>query len=412
MFRGGPNVTKILRPLLAALALFCILTSDARTQSNKWYLCLAPPELVHFVHESKAPECEHPVAVIGHAFLVGGVNIGLRAKISDDGYVVQDGNHLVYLPRGMTVLVLAQSLAGRTLVYVWNTHVLVLMIPSIVQPDGKKPSYAWQQFDSRFDAQQFAITQKITNFYYASPLPAVDGTEKPGNLDGPVPAQVPSGRLVEVRSANVTKIAGHEEIDVLQVQFGKFVGYVDYNDLRLIVPAQLNSESKYFVGGKILGYVIKACGLGRSISNMTEKSSEVGISAGISTKLANAVANYKQTERSSETSKDELPATMEIAVAKLGWFNEPTFSFFTAVWSGGNGLVVNRTDFDFMSIASCDGTRMQTILSKGNRDVIIEGPMTIKSEDDFDKFHDPLVNGGFTEDEAFFVLTFFAAAKR
>jgi hypothetical protein len=404
MFRGRVDVGRTLRLFIAAVAFFYILTSDARSQSSKWFLCLNSPELVHFYHETNPANCRRVIGVTANAYIVGGVNFALRAKISETGDVVRDGSHSVYVPRGTTVLVLDWALDGKVLVYIWNAHVFVFMNSFIEQP-GRKKSFAWHVFDERFDKGQLAITRRKTKFFY----PSLVDTETPIGPTQVMPAEVPSGRVVE---AHETAQFENIDIDMRKIGYGKFLkflGYIDDHDVKIISPPKLNTESKYYVGGRFLAYSVKPCWISRSISSLTETSTELGINVGLSNKIAEIKGAYKQDGRSRETLEDKLPTNIEIGIANVVSYDEPTWGLSNLF---NKELEAKKTYFTFTSILTCENKKMQIVIKKDNKEVIIDGPMVIRNEDDFQKYADQLVDGHFTPDEALFITAYLAFAKR
>jgi hypothetical protein len=397
------DVKKLSRLFAAVCGIFFVLNSESYSQSGKWVLCLNIPNLVHFFHDSQPSVCRNRIAVTTVAFLTGGVNFGLHATISDAGKIIEAGYRFVYLPRGTAVLVLDAMLDGRNLVYAWNTHTFLLVPSSFLPPDGKK-TFSWQSFDERFENGQFAITLQKTAFVSPSLAPGI--AADPSNPLAPPPAEIASGRIVEVH-----EIVLFDNMDMREIRHGKFIGYVDARDLRTISRPYLDVNLRYYAGsGLVQTQVVKYCGVSESISSLKERSNESGLSASLTVeKIAELAAEHKQTSRSNETLKQEMPANVKLETFTVGVFVEPTsfFRFF------GNDNPGDRVDFNFTTISYCDSKKTQIVISQGNKQAIVpDGPIIIRNEDDFHQYRVYLINAGFTNDEAFFIIALTSSAKR
>jgi hypothetical protein len=396
------DAKKLLRLLPIACGIFFALSSESYSQSGKWFLCLSRPNLVHFFHDSQQSRCRNKIAVTAFALLTGGVNFGLHATISDAGAVA--GHHFAYLPRGTPVLVLDTMLDGRNLVYAWNAHVFLLVPPYFVAADGKK-SFSWQSFDKRFDNGQFAITLQKTAFVKPSLAPSIPA-DPSTNQPTPPPAEIASGRIVEVYQI----VFGN--VDMREIRHGKFVGYVDARDLRPVIKPILDTRSKYYVGsGLVQTQVVKYCGVSESISNLRERFNEAGLSASLSVdKIAELAAEKKEKSRTNQALKQEISANVQLEASTVGIFVEPA-SFFR--YFAGENPPGDRIDYNFTTISYCDSKKSQVVISQGNRQAVIsDGPFLIRNEEDFEHYRSFLLNAGFSNDEAFFVITITSFAKR
>jgi hypothetical protein len=387
MPRDRISVLNWLRYVAAVCAFVFLTVTRAYSGDMSWALCIQNPSTVYFfVPREDTYPCPQQIAVVESAFLIGGVNKGLRARILPNGSFSEDGRRVVYLPRGTSVLVLKSEINGRKLVYIWDSHTFILM-DKVSSQDGEPASYAWRLFDQQLEQGEFGITVRKTSFMVPS---------RPSSTD------IPSGRIVEVHQ--YFQFPDGEKREVL---YQNVIGYVDGDDLRLLHPPKMDPHKRYYAGSALTAQlIIKPCRVTETVSNLTRISRDIGLDGGLSLeKFAELTAKNRRETQTDDSRKQEISENVLIRTDILIIFADgnPASGF----WQ----LIVGRPDpqveelrYTITKISYCDGTQMQILITAGAKQLLLDGPVKIINEQDYEKYRIQFSNADFSDDNAFSLL--------
>jgi len=370
----GIGMKEFPRLLVAVVGILLLSCSCSFSQAGKWVLCLGDPSEVHFFHDSQASECRAKIAVKAIAFLTGGVNFGTRVAVSDAGRFVEERRD-IYLPRGISVLILDETLNGKRLAYAWGAHTFFSM-PSYSTTADSKKSYAWQNFEGAAGGRH-AITLQKTAIEHVRVGPPMAGSGDQSSSGLLLPQEIPSGRIVELQD-DVALIDGVEK---QEVSWGLFTGYVDPQALRGISYPSLDVKSKYYVGSQLAqSQIFRECG-DQALTSPRRYARGSGLTTNVSSKSF----------------------VYRIFELRRVW----ALSMF-----GGSEKLFER-DYRFEKISRCDGKEARIEVSEGSRTVnILDGPAIVRNEEDYEKFASFLRRADFSNDEVFFIIARTMTAKR
>jgi len=370
----GIGMKEFPRLLVAVVGILLLSCSCSFSQTGKWVLCLGDPSEAHFFHDSQASECHARIAVKAIAFLTGGVNFGTRVAVSDAGKLVEERRD-IYLPRGISVLILDETLNGKRVAYAWGTYTFFSMPSYSITADSKK-SYAWQNFDVAVGGRHAITLQKTTieKVRVAASMAGPGDQSSSGLL---LPQEIPSGRIVELQD-DVALIDGVEK---QEVSWGQFAGYVDPQALRGISYPNLNVKSKYYVGSQLAqSQIFRECG-DPALTSPRRYAGGSGPTTNVSAK------SY----------------VYRIFELRRPW---PLSVF------GSNHKLFER-DYSFEKMARCDAKETRIVVSEGSRTVSIsDGPALVRNEEDYEKFASVLRRANFSNDEVFFIIARTMSAKK
>jgi hypothetical protein len=253
--------------------------------------------------------------------------------------------------------------------------------------DGEPASYAWQAFDEKLVRGEFAITVRKTLFMAPS---------------GSTPSDIPSGRTVEVHQ--YVEFPDGERREIL---YQNVTGYVDGQDLRLLHAPKMDPQKRYYSGSAITAQlIIKPCGVTETVSNLTRISREIGLDGGLSLeKIAELTAKYSQGTQTDDSRKQEISESVFIRTDILSVFDDgnPMSELWQRIWGMGPPEVATIR-YTNTKISYCDGTRMQALITAGPKQLLLDGPVKIINERDYEKYRIQFSNAGFSDDETFLLL--------